>query len=150
MQLWQWRDRMLPGWKLLKTIVRICLVVGLLLGLGGLPSRAEPGSQVFQNLPLDFPNQAGLSASDISSEKVNQFVQAYLQVLQLLERREADLQSAPTQLEALQIEREIEQAALAQIEATGLTRQEYLQLLSLANVDRDFGERIAAQLQEAQ
>jgi len=141
---------MLRGWKSLEVVVRLCLVVGLVLALGGLPSRAEPSPLVPPSLPLEFPVQTGLSASDISSEKVHQFVQAYRQVLQLLERREADLQSAPTQLEALQIEREIEQAALALIEATGLTRQEYLQLLSLANVDRDFGERIAAQLQEAQ
>jgi len=150
MRSWRRFDRMPPGWKLLKVMVRVCLVVGLLLVLGVLPSLAESSPPLSQNLPLEFPTQTGLSASDISSEKVNQFVQAYLQVLQLLERREADLQSAPTQLEALQIEREIEQAALAQIEATGLTRQEYLQLLSLSNVDRDFGERIAAQLQEAQ
>jgi hypothetical protein len=125
------------------------VVVFACLGLLLLSALAQP--EVALSVPISWEPlaQTGLSASDISSEKVNQFVQAYLQVLQLLEQREADLQGAPTPLEALQIEREIEQEALSTIETTGLTRQEYLQLLSLANVDREFGERIAAQLQES-
>lgn len=90
------------------------------------------------------------SASDISSEKVSQFVQAYLQVLALIEQREGMLQGAETQPEAQQVEREIAAAALEMLEENGLTWQEYLQLLGLANSDPEFGERIAAQLQEAQ
>jgi hypothetical protein len=35
------------------------------------------------------------------------------------------------------------------IEAAGLNFQEYIQLLTLANIDTEFSERIAAQLQEA-
>jgi hypothetical protein len=109
-----------------------------------------------QNLPNPQPEAAieqptfnGLSASDISSEKVSQFIQAYLQVLELIERREGDLQAAETESESLQIQREIETAAFAAIETAGLTSQEYLQLLGVANTDPDFGERIAIQLQEA-
>jgi hypothetical protein len=89
------------------------------------------------------------SASDIASEKVSQFVQSYVQVLRLVEQREAALQAAETQLEASQLEREIEAEAWSLVEKNGLTRQEYLQLLGLANSDTEFGERIAAQLQEA-
>lgn len=86
---------------------------------------------------------------NISSEKLNQFVQAYLRVTTLIEQREAELQGAETNSESLQVQREIEAAALAEIDATGLTLQEYLQLLRLANLDPDFGERVAIQLQEA-
>jgi Domain of unknown function (DUF4168) len=92
---------------------------------------------------------ANRSASDISSEKVSQFVNAYLQVLRLIEQREGILQGAETQSEAQQLEQEVETEALAIIEAAGLTWQEYLQLLGLANIDPEFGERIAAQLQES-
>ena len=49
----------------------------------------------------------------------------------------------------VRVEQEIESEALAIIEKAGLTRQEYLQLLGLANTDPEFGERIAVQLQEA-
>ncbi len=90
-----------------------------------------------------------LDTDDISAEKINQFIQAYLQVLQLIEQRENELQGAEMESESQQIEREIESQAVSLIEATGLTLQEYLQLLSLTNLDPEFGERVAIQLQEA-
>lgn len=85
---------------------------------------------------------------NIPSEKVNQFVRACLQVVKLIERREGDLQSIEVSAESRRLEQEIEAEALAIIETAGLTRQEYLQLLGLANTDPEFGERVANQLQE--
>lgn len=92
--------------------------------------------------------RADLDSNNIPSEKVNQFVQACLQVVTLIERREGDLHAAATEAESSRIEQEIEAEALAVIERNGLTRQEYLQLLGLANTDPEFGERVAIQLQE--
>ncbi len=94
-------------------------------------------------------NRFGLDPNNIPSEKVSQFVHACLQVVALIERREGELQGAETESESQRIEQEIEAEALAIIEKAGLTRQEYLQLLGLANTDPEFGERIAIQLQEA-
>lgn len=91
---------------------------------------------------------SGISADTIPSEKLNQFVQACLQVVALIERREGELQAAETDSESVRIQQDIEGEAIAIIEKNGLTRQEYLQLLSLANVDPDFGERVATLLQE--
>jgi Domain of unknown function (DUF4168) len=91
--------------------------------------------------------KAGPDANTISSEKLNQFVHACLQVVALIERREGELQAAETESESLRIQRDIEADAIAIIEKDGLTRQEYLQLLSLANVDPEFGERVATLLQ---
>lgn len=107
----------------------------------------DPKGDLFIEM-LEQSSPSRLNSSDISSEKINQFVQAYLQVLQLIEQREGQLQGAETELEALEVEREVETEALAFIDSIGLTRQEYLQLLTLAKVDPEFGERIAAQLQE--
>jgi hypothetical protein len=90
----------------------------------------------------------GIDADTIPSEKLNQFVQACLQVVALIERREGELQAAETDSESLRIQQDIEAEAIAIIEKAGLTRQEYLQLLSLANVDPEFGERVATLLQE--
>lgn len=90
----------------------------------------------------------GIDADTIPSEKLNQFVQACLQVVGLIERREGELQAAETDSESVRIQQDIEAEAIAIIEKAGLTRQEYLQLLSLANVDPDFGERVATLLQE--
>lgn len=129
----------------------ICLLVCLL----GLTQLILPA---FAQVPLDPRNGApeeqrpfsrvGLDSNNIPSEKVSQFVQACLQVVTLIERREVNLQAAETDAESTQIEQEIEAEALAIIERNGLTRQEYLQLLGLANTDPEFGERVAVQLQE--
>jgi hypothetical protein len=121
----------------------------LLLGLASGVSFAQISAIEAPEVPPVLPSQPNLSANDISVEKVTQFVRAYVQVLHLIEQREGALQGAETQLEARQVEREIEAKALALIEEAGLTWQEYLQLLSLANIDPEFGEEVAAQLQES-
>uniref|UniRef100_A0A832H4W4 DUF4168 domain-containing protein n=1 Tax=Oscillatoriales cyanobacterium SpSt-402 TaxID=2282168 RepID=A0A832H4W4_9CYAN len=105
----------------------------------------EPSSFSSQQFIL---KRSGLDSGAIPSEKVSQFVHACLQVVTLIERREGDLQAAETEVESTRIEQEIEAEALAIIEKAGLTRQEYLQLLGLANTDPEFGERVAVQLQE--
>jgi hypothetical protein len=99
---------------------------------------------------LDQPliTRPNLDPGNIPSEKVNQFVRACLQVVKLIERREGELQSTEVDAESRRLEQEIEAEALAMIEGAGLTRQEYLQLLGLANTDPEFGERVAILLQE--
>lgn len=96
-----------------------------------------------------IPSRVDLDPSRIPSEKISQFVHACVQVVKLIDSREGELQSAETESESLRIEREIEAAAIALIEQAGLTRQEYIQLLGLANTDPEFGERVALLLQEA-
>lgn len=100
-------------------------------------------------VPSQTVPSSGIDASTISSEKASQFVHACLQVVSLIERREGELQAAETDSESLRLQRDIETDAITIIEQAGLTRQEYLQLLSLANVDPEFGERVATLLQEA-
>lgn len=109
---------------------------------------ATPSPAPSITAPSSLPPRSGLDVNDISSEKVSQFVRAYLAVLGLFEQHESELQGAETDLESLRLEREVEQEAFQHIEAEGLTLQEYLQLLRLANIDPEFGERIALQLQE--
>jgi Domain of unknown function (DUF4168) len=92
---------------------------------------------------------AGLNTDAISPEKINQFIHAYLQVTNLIEQREGELQAAETDSESQRIQQDIEAQAIALIESESLTLQEYLQLLGLANLDPEFGDRIALQLQEA-
>ncbi len=94
------------------------------------------------------PSRPTLDTNTIPSAKVSQFVGAYLEVLRQIDGRQPEFLSAQTSLESQRIEGEIETAAIAAIEAAGLTKQEYLQMLSLANIDPEFGERIAAGIQE--
>jgi hypothetical protein len=89
-----------------------------------------------------------LNATDIPSEKVEQFVAAYLSVADLIDHRGEDLQRAETEVESLRLQRAIETEAFDLIQAAGLTRQEYFQLLGLANTDPEFRDRVLAQLEE--
>ncbi|MFE4105311.1 DUF4168 domain-containing protein [Almyronema epifaneia] len=100
-------------------------------------------------LAVPAVSELGLTANDISSEKVSQFVQAYLQVVELIDQRENELQSAETESETLQLQQEIQTEAFSLITQAGLTQPEYWQLLGLANSDMEFRERILAQLEEA-
>lgn len=124
-------------------------LAGLLLMGAAAGNAAELVPQTGGPVPIDQPlPPTSLSAEDISTEKVHQFVQAYLKVLKLVERREGELQAAETQLESQRVQQEVELEALALIEEAGLTQREYLQLLGLANTDLEFRERMVAQLQE--
>jgi len=126
-------------------ILIICFVVypsAVLAADASIPLDSATATQAIQSRSVVDP-------SSIPSEKVSEFVHACLQVVALIERREGELQGAETETESLRVEQEIEAEALAIIEKGGLTRQEYLQLLGLANTDPEFGERIAVQLQEA-
>jgi hypothetical protein len=98
--------------------------------------------------PIAAPPQA-LDSATIPAETLSRFVRAYLDVFTLIDQREGDLQSAETETLSLRIRQEIEAEAYRRIEATGMSRQEYIQILSLANIDPELGEQIAAQLQEA-
>lgn len=89
-----------------------------------------------------------VNSADIPSEKVTQFVTAYLQVVALIDERSEELERAPTEAESLQIQQDIQRSAYALIEENGLTRQDYWQLLGLANTDAEFRDRILAQLEE--
>ncbi len=113
------------------------------------PALAQPTSETAPVSPESpAANRSVLGADDISSEKVSQFVSAYVRVLQLVEQREGDLQAAETEVESARVQQEIEKAAFGAIADAGLTWQEYLQLLGLANSDPEFGERVATQLLE--
>ena len=89
-----------------------------------------------------------INSANIPSEKVSQFVTAYLQVVDLIDARSEELERATTEAESLKLQQDIQRAAYDLIEENGLTRQDYWQLLGLANTDAEFRDRILAQLEE--
>ncbi len=133
---------------LIQAIALTLLCISLLMcgpnAVAAAESLAAPPT--LQEISLPRPE---LDPDTIPSEKVSQFVQACVQVVALVERREAELQAAETDADSLRIQQEIEAEALAIIQAAGLTRQEYIQLLGLANTDAEFGEQVAILIQEA-
>ena len=89
-----------------------------------------------------------VSADDVSSEKLSAFVTAYVAVMDVVERQEIPWQNAESESEALRLQQELEENAIAKIEESGLSPAEYLQLLNLIQVDTELGETIAALLQD--
>lgn len=144
-----WADRQWArsGWLIGSLAVLMALLVWLLPGSAAWAAEATSPTAGAEPEPSLLGQS--LNTDDISTEKINQFVQVYLQVLELIEQRQTDLQTAELESEFQQIQREIEAEAVELIQRSGLTLQEYLQLLSLTNLDPEFGERVAAQLQEA-
>ncbi len=148
-----WRRIRYRGMHLVMSVALLMLVLGgwgdncPALAAEVLPETASEARDQATDTQFPVPS-LNLQVNDISSEKVSQFVDAYVQVLALVEQREGELQAAETQLESVRVQQEIEAAAFSVIESTGLTRQEYIQLLGLANSDAEFGERIITQLQD--
>jgi hypothetical protein len=130
--------------RLFAVLVAVCLVLVHPTASWAVSTEVDPPVVSTQSAP-----SPGIDADNIPSEKVSQFVHACLQVVALIERREGELQAAETESESLRIQRDVESEAIAIIGQAGLTRQEYLQLLSLANADPEFGERVATLLQES-
>ncbi len=141
--------RLASIWRISRWLVLGLVLLGLVALAYTAPATAAEQESATSVNQIEFLEPTRLNADDISAEKIHQFVQAYLQVLALIEGRETELQGAEMEFESQQIQREIEAQAVALIQAAGLTLQEYLQLLSFTNIDPEFGERVAAQLQEA-
>jgi len=89
-------------------------------------------------------------SADIATEKIDQFSQAYLQVLQLLSDRESEIPAAETNAEALKIEQSIEADAIAIIESSGLTMPEYMEILGLASQDETFQDKVLGRMDDTQ
>ena len=130
-------------------LFRIIAVAVFLFGSLCFPSAAWADESAEASASTAIEPVTELNATDIPSEKVDQFVSAYLGVAALIEESTADIQRAETEAESLQLQRAVESEAFTLIQDSGLTRQDYFQLLGLANTDPEFRDRVLAQLEES-
>ena len=89
------------------------------------------------------------NSADVAAEKLDQFAQAYLQVLQLLSDRESEIPAAETNAEAIKVEKSIEADAIAIIQDNGLSLPEYMQILGLASQDEAFQDQLLGRIDES-
>ena len=75
-------------------------------------------------------------------------VTAYERVMSLIQRNESLIATAETEQDSTRLQQAIETSATRVIKQVGLTRSEYLQLLSLANLGDEFWEKVVTMLQE--
>jgi hypothetical protein len=154
MPILQGRDRVLSDvwltvWGSQRFGSRVGLLLTGILGILALWFLVPADPTWAETTPTIAAPPLALDSATIPAEQLSRFVRAYLDVFTLIDQREGDLQSAETETLSLRIRQEIEAEAYRRIEATGMSRQEYIQILSLANIDPELGEQIAAQLQEA-
>ncbi len=128
----------------LKAIAVGSLCLMCLIGLPA-PANAE-GRAIAQTTEAIQPLT---DSADIAADKVDQFAQAYLQVLQLLSDRESELPAAETSAEALKMQQSIEAEAVERIKTGGLTLPEYMQILGLASQDSAFRDKVLGRMDES-
>ncbi len=129
-------------------LAKLCLV--LLLGVSALLS--SPSSSISSPLAAVEVGATGIGATGIGAQlatnssiapaKLDQFAQAYLQVLKLLSDRQSELPDDETTPTALDIQRSIEDDTIRIIQGSGLTLLEYMQILEMANQDETFQRQI--------
>ncbi len=136
---------------MLKAVLQIG-VMALLLGspawaqvepeAGGSPEGS--GEESVQTLPAP----TGLTAEEVSDEQVQQLATALLQIEPMLRSASESLSEAESDEQRQQIAANFEQQATQTVVTVGLTVEQYRQLIELANSDPEFGQRVAAQLDE--
>jgi len=115
------------------------------------PALAAIDSAAIDSAAIDSAavDSAAVDSADITADKIDQFTQAYLQVLQLLSDRESEIPAAETTAEALKIEQAIEADAIKIIQDSGLTTPEYMQILGLASQDSAFQDKVLGRMDES-
>lgn len=137
------------NWRRLQT--RFCSVfcsglIALSISFAGLS--ALPATTLAAGASL-LPVEAIASptnSANITADKVDQFAQAYLQVLKLLSDKEPELPAAETSAEALKAQQSIEAEAIDLIEGSGLAMSEYMDMLSLASQDEAFRDKVLSRM----
>jgi len=122
--------------KITNFVVTAVLCIAMLIGLPNVALAAETMPMISEG-------------ADIAAEKIDQFAQAYLQVLQLLSDREPELPAAESSAEALEIQQSIESEAVSLIQNTGLTLPEYMQILDLASQDETFQDKVLGRIDDS-
>lgn len=93
---------------------------------------------------------ATLNAEEVSDEQVEQLASALLQIEPMLRQATDNLAAAETDEQRQEIATSFEQEATETVVETGLSVDLYRQLIELANSNPQFGQRVAAQLDELQ
>lgn len=117
-----------------------------LAGLSALPAVTLAASA---SLPIVEAIASPTDSADIAAGKVDQFAQAYLQVLKLLSDREPELPAAETSAEALKVQQSIEAEAIELIKGFGLAISEYMEMLSLASQDEAFRAKVLGRMDKS-
>ncbi len=143
---------LLIEWKRVLVQVQTFVLVGVfcLAGLtGAITFPVVSLADDVNTLPVTESVAPLTESTDVAAEKVDQFAQAYLHVLELLSDRESELPAAETSAEAAKVQQSIEAEAVSLIEESGLTMPEYMQLLGLASEDASFRDKVLGSMDES-
>ncbi len=132
---------------MLKAVLQIGVVALLLGSPAWAQVESEAGGSPEGSSEI-LPAPTGLTAEEVSDEQVQQLATALLQIEPMLRSASESLSEAESDEQRQQIAANFEQQATQTVVTVGLTVEQYRQLIELANSDPEFGQRVAAQLDE--
>ncbi|NGX17045.1 DUF4168 domain-containing protein [Wenzhouxiangella sp. XN24] len=113
------------------------------IGLGAALSAAPAFAQDYQQ---DTSPQA--SAPDVSSEKLDKFVDALAEISVIREAAAVELEAAEDMEQAQKLQQEAQAEMIDAVETAGLTVEEYNQIATVMGSDPELAERVRTQLEE--
>lgn len=96
----------------------------------------------FPGSSLSAPLVAVDAGSQLSSDRLDQFARAYVQILQLLSDHQSELPEDETGPTALAVQQSIETDTIEIIQASGLKLPEYMEILNAASRDETLQRKI--------
>ena len=142
------RPYLKQGLSLMMTVAVSAIFCGVIILTGCVDSVYAANLSSPESVSSTAVTPALADGSEIAVEKIDQFAQAYLQVLQLLSDREPELPAAESSAEALKIQQSIESEAISLIQSTGLTVPEYMQILSLVSQDEALQDKVLGRMDD--
>ncbi len=113
------------------------------LGLGAAMAAAPAMAQEYGQQPQQQPQQA----TEVSEQKINQFVDALAEISTIRQTAAVELESAADMEEAQKVQQDAQQRMVKAVESAGLSVEEYNQIASLMGSDPELAERINTELE---
>ena len=139
--------------KMIKHPIVIALIAVGLAGAPALVSAQTANTNPATTTTSTTPNSATTTAQpsqateQVSEEKVDQFVTAYVEVQKINQDYSAQLQAAAEPERATELQQEAQRKMQQAVTESGLTVPEYQQIASIAGQDAELRERIQNELE---
>jgi hypothetical protein len=117
----------------------LAAAVGLAVGMAAAPVMAQEYGQ---------QQQPQADAVQVDEAKINQFVDALVEISTIRQTAAAELESAEGMEEAQKVQQDAQQRMLEAVESAGLSVEEYNHIASLMGSDPELAERINSELEK--
>lgn len=121
-----------------KQTVALAAALGAGAALAAAPAMAQEYGQ---------PPPPEQQATEVSEQKINQFVDALAEISTIRQTAAAELEAAADMEEAQKVQQDAQQRMVEAVESAGLSVEEYNHIASLMGSDPELAERINTELE---